>query len=92
MTTTGEQLVILSELPGVETAMTHFLAIDTSGSGGPSGTYLVGEVDVQFEPAIIGISNDAGLIGILDDVPTVVVENDDIEIEVGDDGLTGETC
>lgn len=48
MTTTGERLVTLSELPGVETAMVHFLAI-TTGGGGPGGTVLVDMADVEFE-------------------------------------------
>ena len=90
MTTTGERLVTLSELPTVETAMVHYLAIDTSGSGG-GGTVLVGELDIMIEGPIVAVSADEGLVGVIADDLELTVE-EEIEIEVEDDGLTGETC
>ena len=48
MTTTGERLVTLSGLPGVETAMTHYLAITTGGGSG--GTVVMDIRDLILEP------------------------------------------
>lgn len=91
MTTTGERLVTLSELPGVETAMTHFVAIDTSGGEGPGGTVLVGEVFVTLEDELVGAMADEGLVGVIEEPEPITVEPD-IEIDIEDDGITGETC
>ena len=60
MTTTGEHLVTLSELLTVETAMVHYLAIETGG-GGPGGTIVVDVGTLTLEPEVdldLGVDDD----------------------------------
>jgi len=89
MTTTGERLVTLSELLTVETAMVHYLAIDTSGSGG-SGVVLVGELEITLDEEIIGTIGE-GLTAEIED-PIEIIVDDEVEVDIEDDGLTGEVC
>lgn len=76
MTTTGERLVILSELLTVETAMVHYLAIDTSGGGGPGGTVLadIGYLDIESDE-----------LELISDGELTIEGDDDLESENGDD-------
>ena len=88
--TTGERLVVLSELLTVETAMVHFLAIDTSGTGG-GGLVVVGEIDIELEGPIIAQLSDAGITAIIE--PDFEVElEEDLEVDLEDEGLTGRVC
>lgn len=72
MTTTGERLVTLSELLTVETAMVHYLAIET-GSG-PGGTVFVDAFDAVLEPDVDAML-EPDLIAIVED--EVMAEVDD---------------
>ena len=87
MTTTGERLVTLSELPGVETAMTHFVAITTGGGSG--GTVLIDLADLVFEQeADLVLAADGDLVLAADEVLVVDGEDDmtltpDDDLEVG---------
>ena len=87
--TTGERLVTLSELLTVETAMTHFLAIDTSGTGG--GLVVVGELDVELEGRIVAQLSDAGITAVIEAGLEVDLE-EDFDVDIEDDGITGRTC
>jgi len=86
MTTTGERLVILSELLTVETAMVHYLAIDTSGGGGPGGTVLVDFGYLDFEHDELDLISDDGELTIEGDDDLESENGDDLIIE-GDDNL-----
>ena len=75
MTTTGEHLVTLSELLTVETAMTHFVAIETGG-GGPGGTIVADVGTLTLEP-------EADLdLGVDDDL----LLDADVDLEIDGDG------
>lgn len=89
MTTTGERLVTLSELLTVETAMVHYLAIET-GSG-PGGIAFIGEFDIDLEDPLEAAVVDDGLTAVIED-PVVIEVEDEIEVDIEDDDLTGETC
>ena len=86
MTTTGERLVTLSELPGVETALVHFAAIDTSG--GPGGTVLVdmGDLIFEAEPDLVLEPDPALVLATEDDMEIegdgdmVLTPDDDVEV------------
>ena len=85
MTTTGERLVTLSELLTVETAMTHFVAIETGG-GGPGGTIVVDVGTLTLEPEVdldLGVDEDL-LLGSDGDLE---MDGDDELIVEGDDDL-----
>ena len=89
--TTGERLVILSELLTVETAMVHYLAIDTSGGGGPGGIVYINEIEVELEDGLTA-TVDEGLTAVIDEPIEVEVEDAEMDVEVDDDGITGEVC
>lgn len=86
MTTTGERLVSLSGLPGVETAMTHFVAIETGT--GPGGTVLFDFADLELRDDVLTIAPDETLViqaddrDSLEDDGGLVVEGD-ADLEVG---------
>ena len=88
--TTGERLVTLSGLPGVETAMTHYLAIDTSGGGGPGGTTIIdaftaelsGDIMVEIEDEMVTVTLDTEFDSEVDGDNIDGTVSGDIDVEV----------
>ena len=91
MTTTGERLVTLSGLLTVETAMVHYLAIET-GSG-PGGIAYINEIEVEVEPEdVLTATLGEGLTAVIEEPIDVEIEDEEIDVEVDNDGITGEVC